>query len=67
MKNFQPQYPSAISSYAPSVISEQAKELLRTLLRPAPLMKGDGPYEIGVEANKRAITLSLESFLGGPL
>jgi hypothetical protein len=58
---------NSMQVYAATVISEQAKELLRTLLCPTPLQKGDGPYEIGVEANKRAIVQSLESFLGGPL
>lgn len=56
-----------MQTYTSTIISEQARELLRTLLRPEPLVKGDGDFEIGVETNKRAIVQSLESFLGGPL
>jgi hypothetical protein len=54
-------------THAASVISEQAKELLRMLLAPSPLYKGDGEHEIGHESAKREIKQSLEAFIGGPL
>ena len=54
-------------THAASVISEQAKELLRTLLAPTPLYKGDGEYEVGYESAKREIKQSLEGFTGGYL
>jgi len=46
------------------LVSEYVREALRALLRPEPLKKGDGDYEIGVEATKRDIKASLEALLG---
>lgn len=48
-------------------MSEVVRQAFRELLTPKPLNKGDGDYEIGVEANKRNIKESLEAFLGQPL
>lgn len=54
-------------THTASVISEQAKELLRLLLDAKPLYKGDGEYEVGYESAKREIKQSIEAFIGGPL
>ena len=48
-------------------ISESARELLRTLLAPEPVKKGEGDYEIGREETKLRIKQSLLSFSGGDL
>lgn len=56
-----------MKTYSSTVISEQAKELLRTLLAPTPIYKGEGDYEIGYESAKRDTVQSLESFIGGIL
>jgi hypothetical protein len=45
-------------------LSEATKDLLRTLLRKEPLVKGDGDYEIGREVLKTQIKQSLEAYTG---
>lgn len=48
-------------------MSQAARQCFRALLQPTPLKKGDGDYEIGVEATKRDIKASLEALLGDAL
>lgn len=53
--------------YGSALISEAAREQLRILLNPKPLVKGDGDYEIGYESAKRDILESISAFSGGNL
>lgn len=45
-------------------ISGATRELLRTLLEPLPLTKGEGEFEIGREVTKTSIRQSLEAQTG---
>lgn len=56
-----------MQTHSAHIISEAAREQLRILLKPVPLKKGDGAYEIGVEANKRDVFESISAFAGGVL
>ena len=53
-----------IQSTTTAHLSESLKDLLRTLLTPKSLKKGDGDYEIGREVLKREIKDSLTAFTG---
>ncbi len=60
-------YPHPTTHLAHPLISEAVRKAFREILAPKPLEKGDGAYEIGVEANKRNIKESLEALLGQTL
>lgn len=49
------------------LISEPVRQALRAILKPVPLNKGDGAFEIGVEYNKRETKHALEALLGDQL
>lgn len=49
------------------LMSESVRQALRAMLKPVPLNKGDGAFEIGVEYNKRETKHALEALLGGRL
>lgn len=47
-----------------TLIPAATRDLLRTLLAPVPLRKGEGEFEIGREVTKLEIKLSLEACSG---
>ena len=47
------------------LMSESVRAAFRAMLKPVPLKKGDGEFEIGVEHNKLEIKHALEALLGG--